>query len=68
MPMATSRPMSAGASNTAIIRIGEISATRPSYDRMIVFGRALPRIRRCVARDLGRRALPREKVLATIVR
>jgi DNA topoisomerase I len=38
------------------------------YDRMIAFGRALPKIRRRVARDLGRRGLPREKVLATIVR
>jgi DNA topoisomerase-1 len=35
---------------------------------MIAFGRALPKIRRRVARDLGRRGLPREKVLATIVR
>jgi DNA topoisomerase I len=38
------------------------------YDRMIAFGRVLPKIRRRVARDLGRRGLPREKVLATIVR
>jgi DNA topoisomerase I len=38
------------------------------YDRVIAFGRALPRIRRRVARDLTRRGLPREKVLATIVR
>jgi DNA topoisomerase I len=38
------------------------------FDRMLEFGRALPRIRRRVARDLRARALPREKVLATIVR
>ena len=38
------------------------------YDRVIAFGRALPKIRRRVARDLARRGLPREKVLATIVR
>jgi DNA topoisomerase-1 len=38
------------------------------YDRMIAFGRALPRIRRRVTRDLARRGLPREKVLATVVR
>ena len=38
------------------------------YDRMIAFGRALPKIRRRVARDLRRRGLPREKALATIVR
>ena len=35
---------------------------------MIAFGRALPRIRRRVTRDLARRGLPREKVLATVVR
>lgn len=38
------------------------------YDHMRDFGRALPRIRRRVARDLRRKGLPREKVLATIVR
>ena len=38
------------------------------YDRVIAFGRALPKIRRRVARDLARCGLPREKVLATIVR
>ena len=38
------------------------------YERMIAFGKALPRIRRRVARDLRRRGLGREKVLATMVR
>ncbi len=38
------------------------------YDRMVAFGKALPAIRRKVARDLNRPALSREKVLATIVR
>jgi DNA topoisomerase-1 len=38
------------------------------YDRMIAFGHALPRIRAQVARDLTRPGLPREKVLATVVR
>src|SRR6188472_2580583 len=37
------------------------------YDRMLVFGKALPKIRRHVNRDLKRRGLPREKVLATVV-
>ncbi|MFL6520278.1 MAG: DNA topoisomerase IB [Chthoniobacterales bacterium] len=37
------------------------------YDRMLVFGKALPKIRRRVNRDLKRRGLPREKVLATVV-
>ena len=38
------------------------------FARMLDFGRALPRIHRAVARDLRLRAMPREKVLATIVR
>jgi DNA topoisomerase-1 len=38
------------------------------YGRLVAFGRALPRIRRRVARDLARPGLPREKVLATVVR
>jgi DNA topoisomerase-1 len=38
------------------------------YGRMIPFARALPRIRRRVARDLARPGLPREKVLAAVVR
>lgn len=38
------------------------------FERMLAFARALPRIRaRCEA-DLARRGLPREKVLATVVR
>src|SRR3954465_11842604 len=37
------------------------------YDRMLVFGKALPKIRRRVNRDLKRRGLPRERVLATVV-
>jgi len=37
------------------------------FGRMMAFARALPRIRRHVARDLQRRGMPREKVLATVV-
>ncbi|HXA09760.1 MAG TPA: DNA topoisomerase IB [Chthoniobacterales bacterium] len=37
------------------------------YEKMIVFGQALPGIRRRINRDLKRRGLPREKVLATVV-
>jgi DNA topoisomerase I len=37
------------------------------YGRMVVFGKALPKIRRRINRDLKRRGLPREKVLATVV-
>ena len=37
------------------------------YDRLINFGKALPKIRRRVRKDLALRGLPRAKVLATIV-
>jgi DNA topoisomerase-1 len=37
------------------------------YDRMLVFGKALPKIRRRVNKDLAQRGLPRSKVLATVV-
>jgi DNA topoisomerase-1 len=37
------------------------------YGRLIEFARALPRIRRRTDRDLRRRGLPREKVLALII-
>jgi DNA topoisomerase I len=37
------------------------------YGKMIIFGQALPGIRRRMNRDLKRRGLPREKVLATVV-
>ena len=37
------------------------------YDRMIDFGKALPKIRRRVAKDIKLPGLPREKVLATVV-
>jgi DNA topoisomerase I len=38
------------------------------YGRLIAFGLALPRLRRRISRDLARPGLPREKVLATVVR
>jgi DNA topoisomerase-1 len=38
------------------------------YGRMMAFGRALPRIRRRLEEDLARPGLPREKVLAAVVR
>ena len=38
------------------------------FARLLGFARALPRIRRRVTRDLGQPGLPREKVVATIVR
>jgi DNA topoisomerase-1 len=38
------------------------------YDKMIAFGQVLPRIRRRVDADLARPGLPREKILATVVR
>ena len=38
------------------------------YGRLIEFARALPKIRRRTEKDLRRRGLPREKVLALVVR
>ena len=38
------------------------------FERMIAFGTALPAIRRRIQEDLSRRGLPREKVLAAVVR
>ncbi len=38
------------------------------FDRIVAFAHVLPRIRRRTKRDLARRGLPREKVLATVVR
>ena len=38
------------------------------YDRIITFGQVLPVIRRRVEQDIGRPGLPKEKVLATVVR
>ncbi len=37
------------------------------YDRMLIFGNALPKIRRQVQADLNLPGLPRNKVLATVV-
>src|SRR5438874_9663048 len=38
------------------------------YSRLIAFARVLPKIRKRVARDLKQRGLPRNKVLAAIVK
>jgi DNA topoisomerase-1 len=38
------------------------------YERMIAFGKRLPRIRRRLSKDLALPGLPREKVLAAVVR
>jgi DNA topoisomerase-1 len=38
------------------------------YERSVAFARALPHLRAQVARDLRRAGLPREKVVATVVR
>jgi DNA topoisomerase-1 len=44
------------------------SRDETKYDRMVAFGRALPAIRAKVARDLKREGLPREKIIAAVVR
>jgi DNA topoisomerase-1 len=38
------------------------------FDRMLAFARALPKVREATERDLRRTGLPKEKVLATVVR
>jgi DNA topoisomerase-1 len=38
------------------------------YDRLIAFGRALPKLRSRVEKDLGLHGLPRDKVLAAVIR
>ena len=38
------------------------------FDRMRAFGKALPRMRRTVARDLGRPGMPKRKILAAVVK
>ena len=38
------------------------------YDRLIAFGHALPRLRSRIEENLARRGLPREKVLAAVIR
>jgi DNA topoisomerase-1 len=38
------------------------------YDRLIAFGRALPKLRKQIDQDLARHGLPREKVLAAVIR
>ena len=40
---------------------------RDKYEHLLDFGRALPRIRRCVRRDLALPGFPRERALATVV-
>jgi DNA topoisomerase-1 len=41
---------------------------KQKYDRVVAFAKALPKIRRTVARHLRKRGLPREKVLAACVK
>jgi len=38
------------------------------FGQLVAFGKALPAIRRRVDKDLARKGLPREKILATVVR
>jgi len=40
---------------------------RSKYERMLDFARLLPRIRARIDKDMSRRGMPREKVLATVV-
>jgi len=44
------------------------SQDRAKYEKVLEFARALPRIHRRVSADLRKRSLPREKVLAGVIR
>lgn len=60
--------MRAGASSIAIIPAGARCAMRTSSEHILDFGKALPHIRHKVDADLAQSGLPREKVLAAVVR
>ena len=60
--------MRADASSIAIILSTARIAIQAKFSRMIAFGTLLALVRRRVERDLRRHGLPREKVLATVVR
>ena len=60
--------MRAAGSNIAIMRTSAPSATAAKFDGLLEFGKALPKLRRRVDRDVRRRKLGRETVLAAIVR
>ena len=47
---------------------GKAARDEDKFDRMLAFARALPRLRKRVDADLRKRGLPREKVLAAVVR
>ena len=60
--------MQEAASSIGIIRGGGRCGDEGKYGKMLIFGKVLPAIRAQVERDLSKRGLPREKVLAAIVR
>ena len=59
--------MHADASSTDTIARWREVRDLAKFDRMVDFGRALPKLRQRLRHDLARRGLPREKVLAVIV-
>ena len=60
--------MPADANSICITRAGARCVTRPNSPPCSTFGSALPRIRRRVERHICSRGLPREKILAAVVR
>ncbi len=56
------------ANNTATTRLWSEYRNQSKFLRMLPFGEALPLIRDQVGRDLALPGLPREKVLAVVVR
>ena len=60
--------MLAAASNIDTMPTSGRSAKAPNIEGLLDFGKSLPRLRRKVERDLKRRKLARETVLAAVVR
>ena len=68
-PAGDAAAMPAAASSTATTRAGSVGADADKFDRMLAFAAALPRDPAALSTRTSRRAgLPREKVLAAVVR
>ena len=60
--------MGAAASSTATMPVGERCATKQSSQHMLSFSQSLLLIRQRMEADLGRPGLPRNRVLAAVLR
>ena len=67
-PPAGDRPRRTRAQATSLPPDFRAARDEAKFERLVEFATALPRIRRRVDQDLGRPGVPREKVLAAVVR